>query len=704
VLALSWAGSGTGTALASAGPAAKVVSYQGYSVDVPSSWPVYNLAADPTECVRFNQHAVYLGQPGSQEDCPAHSVGRTEAILVEPSGAAGGQAAGGQSNWGQVSIPARGVKVTATWRQDPAVVERALGTHSLPPTPASSASGASAAAAVDLAHDLRSHLASAVSDPVYTGLGFDACTAPSASQMAAWGSSPYRAVGIYVGGANQACAQPNLTAGWVASEGAAGWHLIPTYVGLQAPGNSCGCASINPSQAAPEGTAAASDAVKQAKALGIGTGNPLYFDLEAYTPGGSTTSAVLTFLGAWTAKLHADGYLSGVYASAGSGASDLAGAYGAGYAEPNDVWFADWNGEKTTNSPYIPRGDWSDHQRLHQYSGGVNATYGGVTINIDGDYLDGATAGPGNATGASSGPTASKGPTISGKPSVGQTLVEHHGTWSGSPTSYRYQWEVCNSAGAGCSPILGATGQTYTLPASDLGHTIRVQETASNAHGAGTPAVSAPTGLVHAGASSGTPTASKGPTISGTPAVGQTLVEHHGTWSGSPTSYRYQWEVCNSAGAGCSAIRGATGQTYRLPASDLGHKIRVQETASNAHGAGTPAVSAPTGLVHAGASSDVPTASKGPTISGKPSVGQTLVEHHGTWSGSPTSYRYQWEVCNSAGAGCSAIRGATGQTYRLRASDLGHTIRVQETASNAHGAGKPAVSAPTGLVHRSRRT
>ena len=498
MLALSWAGSGTGVALASAGTAAKVVSYRGYSVEVPGSWPVYNLAADPTECMRFNQHAVYLGQPGSQEDCPAHSVGRTEAILVEPSTGAGGHAAGGQSDWGQLSVPSDGVTVTATWRQDPAVVERALGTRSLPPTPRSSASGASAAPVIGLAHEVRAHLAGAVSDPVYTGLGFDACTAPSASQMAAWWSSPYRAVGIYIGGTNEACAQPNLTAGWVEREAAAGWRLIPTYVGLQAPGNSCGCASITPSQAAAEGTAAASDAVNQGKALGIGTGNPLYFDLEAYTPGGSTTSAVLTFLSAWTAKLHADGYLSGVYASAASGVSDLVGEYGARLAEPDDIWFADWNGQETTSSPFIPSGDWSNHQRLHQYSGGVNATYGGVTINIDGDHLDGATAGAGNATGASSDtPTARKGPTISGKPSVGQTLVEHHGTWSGSPISYRYQWEVCNSTGTSCSPIHGATGQRYRLPAPDLGHTIRVRETASNAHEAGKPAVSAPTGLVH---------------------------------------------------------------------------------------------------------------------------------------------------------------------------------------------------------------
>ena len=86
-------------------------------------------------------------------------------------------------------------------------------------------------------------------DPVYTGLGFDACATPSPTAMSAWGASPYRAVGVYVGGANEACAQPNLTSTWVAQESAAGWVPLPVYVGLQAPKNGCGCAAINPSQA-----------------------------------------------------------------------------------------------------------------------------------------------------------------------------------------------------------------------------------------------------------------------------------------------------------------------------------------------------------------------------------------------------------------------------------------------------------------------
>ena len=57
----------------------------------------------------------------------------------------------------------------------------------------------------------------------YTGKGFDACTAPSSAAMTAWRkSSPYQAIGIYIGGATRSCGQPNLTASWVTSQAQAG--------------------------------------------------------------------------------------------------------------------------------------------------------------------------------------------------------------------------------------------------------------------------------------------------------------------------------------------------------------------------------------------------------------------------------------------------------------------------------------------------
>jgi hypothetical protein len=87
------------------------------------------------------------------------------------------------------------------------------------------------------------------------------------------------------------------------------------------------------------------------------------------------------------------------------------------------------------------------------------------------------------------------------------------------------------------------------------------------------------------------------PTISGTTKRGHTLSESRGSWSNGPTSFVYQWERCDAAGGTCAAIPGATGQTYLLALRDVGHKLRVSESASNITGTGTPSASAATALV-----------------------------------------------------------------------------------------------------------
>ena len=94
-------------------------------------------------------------------------------------------------------------------------------------------------------------------------------------------------------------------------------------------------------------------------------------------------------------------------------------------------------------------------------------------------------------------------PTISGSAVQNESLTEQHGSWSNDPTSYTYQWEDCDSAGANCSPTTGATAQTYTLAQTDVGHTIRVRETASNASGTGATTSSAATAIVQAASSGG---------------------------------------------------------------------------------------------------------------------------------------------------------------------------------------------------------
>ena len=45
---------------------------------------MYDLETDPTTCVRFDVHAVYLGHPGADMQCPATVNGHAAAVLVEP--------------------------------------------------------------------------------------------------------------------------------------------------------------------------------------------------------------------------------------------------------------------------------------------------------------------------------------------------------------------------------------------------------------------------------------------------------------------------------------------------------------------------------------------------------------------------------------------------------------------------------------------
>jgi hypothetical protein len=241
--------------------------------------------------------------------------------------------------------------------------------------------------------------------------------------MTAWLSSPYRAIGIYIGGINRGCSQPNLNSTWVATEIASGWSLIPTYVGLQAPTSSCSsCAKLSSSHPIPEGEEEAVDAVAQASAIGIGPGSPIYFDMESYSPTSSASSATLAFLAAWTDKLHSLGYESGVYSSGASGIADLSAQVGKAYSLPDNLWFANWNGQASATDSYVSADAWTDHQRIHQYRGGHNESYGGVTINIDNNYVDAATVGSAAPIGGNEDPIGSL--DLVGSPLPGQVRVK----------------------------------------------------------------------------------------------------------------------------------------------------------------------------------------------------------------------------------------------------------------------------------------
>ena len=89
-------------------------------------------------------------------------------------------------------------------------------------------------------------------------------------------------------------------------------------------------------------------------------------------------------------------------------------------------------------------------------------------------------------------------PTISGTPQSGQTLTATSGVWTNAPSSYAFQWLRCDGSGANCQPIAGAVASTYVVTDTDIGSTLRVEVTATDAVATSVAAQSDATAIVTA--------------------------------------------------------------------------------------------------------------------------------------------------------------------------------------------------------------
>jgi hypothetical protein len=236
---------------------------------------------------------------------------------------------------------------------------------------------------------------------VVTAPGFDTCVAPPASLLNVWWKhSPYRWLNVYLGGVSMfpTCGGKDLTPAWVRAVYKQGWSLLPTWVGPQAP-----CAvqravmSSNALLSYTQGQAEADAAIKAMNRLGFSRTAPVYFDMEHFnltTSHGSLNKtcirAVNAFLSGWGAELSASHHLAGVYASASDYpvlARTIAlpaiwiaggGPWEEGYSQTCTIY----------GNHYLSDDNWSNHQRIYQYTGGHNETYGRQTWNIDSDCAD----------------------------------------------------------------------------------------------------------------------------------------------------------------------------------------------------------------------------------------------------------------------------------------------------------------------------
>ena len=304
----------------------------------------------------------------------------------------------------------------------------------------------------------------------FTGHGFDQCLAPTQSAMNTWWKkSPFSAVGIYISGDSRACrSQPNLSPTWVATQVARGWRLLPIVLGPQA---SCQPRfprykddfRISPrpaggyAVAAQQGTAEADKNAADAMAYGIAPGSTIWYDLEGFDVKDThCRESALVFTSAWVTRIKALGYVAGFYSSASSGIKMLDDARTqrpGQFALPDRIWIARWDGIANTSTTYIPEDGWRPGGRMKQYRGGHHETWGGVTINIDSNFIDlgaGSVARPeGRCPGTRLGfwkyPTLSPAAARKTRVKVLQCLLVEQGTYSG-PISGAY--DAATIAGA----------------------------------------------------------------------------------------------------------------------------------------------------------------------------------------------------------------------------------------------------------------
>lgn len=265
-------------------------------------------------------------------------------------------------------------------------------------------------------------------------------------------------------------------------------------------------------------------------------------------------------------------------------------------------------------------------------------------------------------------PTNTSAPQISGTPAcVGTQFTTTNGGWSSfsTITGHNYQWLSNGSPATGS----GATTLTYTANAADAGHTLSVKVQAINAGGVSSWATSTTNNPKILPCNTAAPSFT--PSGAGQDPSSGSLLFHAsaGTWTGSPTSYTYNWYE------GSTLLQsGATLTLAPICSRDGGQTLTLKVAATNA--AGTSAfVAAST------SASFIPCNTAAPTLTPDGtghSVGETISVSNGTWAGA-TSYSYAWLRDGSV------ISGATGSSYTPVPGDVSHCISAKVTATNSSG-------------------
>jgi Tol biopolymer transport system component len=329
----------------------------------------------------------------------------------------------------------------------------------------------------------------------------------------------------------------------------------------------------------------------------------------------------------------------------------------------------------------------------------VNATGAGSTTTIDDGSAHGTTSDPdwqatsSFSTGGTGPPVNTSYPTIilgfgstDNAPTVGRIVSATIGAWTGSfPITYAFQWKKCvgnDPLNGPCYEIPGATSALLIITPDLYGMRLRVAVTATNSLGSKSQN-SESSAVVTAQA----PHQRASPPIAGANVVGQTISAGIGVWDGTlPLTYTYQWKRCNPPGDldSCVPIPGATQSTYIPTPDDIGFTLRVFVTATNFIGSDTQFSNHTFPIIDR--QHFAPSTLVAPGVTGTAQLGRTLTADSGSFDGdTPISTTLRWQRCDATGAACRNIARATKRSYAPTAVDLGSTLRVAVTATNAYG-------------------
>jgi len=324
-------------------------------------------------------------------------------------------------------------------------------------------------------------------------------------------------------------------------------------------------------------------------------------------------------------------------------------------------------------------------------------------------------------------PWANSRPFPSGLPAVGQTLTASVDAWAGDPAVGR-QWKRCDAAGGSCSDIPGATGPSYVLTDDDIGHRIRVDESATEA--ALTSTVDGRTTetpvFIPAVAHEGQSLVAGDPAVVGSLSVAFTPSDCAApklapATSGNEIHFYDVFAVASlinetacirvahiprASGGFCNSTLVVYSPAFE-PSDQRSNYVADDSrggapSATLAPGGSAQAVIFDDGMLHLCADyglmigSDAPFATGRPALSGDTRVGTPVTTTSGSWGGAP-AFAYSWRRCDPTGGACVPIDGATGQAYTPTGADIGSTMRSRVTATQG-GRSASSDSEPSGVV------